>query len=561
MPSLAVGWEYLTGYAVATDWTNRDRAEWPPHPGRVFLALAAAHFETGEDPAERDALRWLEALGDPELHLPPSNAVFERTNVTVYVPVNDKAGPSAAMLQSAPTTTRSRQARTFPRVWVGSSPCYMTWQDAGDLDKHRAALEQVCTKVTRIGHSSSLVRMWVADEVDPRAGEHWQPDDLNATVHCRVVSKNTLGSLPEQTQIPLINDFAHLAQRVASSKRAEQKLVKTEFEGRFGKKWKRGIAPPPLLRPNLGIWRGYRSAGAHRPDPDVAHSNFDTDLLILSHTDGPQLPLVSTLAASQALRNTIMKHSGEQPVPSWVSGHDPNGTPLHHDSDAHLALTPLPFVGRSHADGHLLGMGLAFPRSTNLKERGRVLGALLLNEHGKPKPVALHLGRLGAWTLTKRDWTESRRALQPETWTAHSRGSQTWASVTPVVLDKFPKSSRRDDRAAWTDEVARIVASSCERIGLPLPDAIDLDTTSWVHGSSRAVRKQRQLRSGAGSDGQQGTGCGDGFPPYPPKGTNVPRLQVHVWLRFPEPVVGPILLGAGRYRGYGLCMPWKEADR
>ena len=36
MASLAIAWEYLTGYAVATDPSTRDRAEWPPHPARVF---------------------------------------------------------------------------------------------------------------------------------------------------------------------------------------------------------------------------------------------------------------------------------------------------------------------------------------------------------------------------------------------------------------------------------------------------------------------------------------------------------------------------------------------
>ncbi len=46
MPALTIGWEYLTGYAVATDPNTRERAEWPPHPARVFMAMAAAWFET-----------------------------------------------------------------------------------------------------------------------------------------------------------------------------------------------------------------------------------------------------------------------------------------------------------------------------------------------------------------------------------------------------------------------------------------------------------------------------------------------------------------------------------
>lgn len=578
MPPLAIGWEYLTGYAVATNPSNRDHAEWPPHPGRVFMALAAAYFETAEEPAEGDtaeepaegdALRWLETLGDPELVLPHSDDVYERTHVTAYVPVNDSAAPYAQPDKKKKAKIyphlgsvaigRNRQARTFPRAWVGHAPCYLVWAKANGIEMHRPALDRLCAKVTRIGHSSSLVRMWVADDTHVTTAERWCADDALATAHCRVVSANTLDSLPEQTNIARIQEHARFAQRIETYKGKELKSAKTEYEQRFGIKWKRNAAPPPLLRPTLGIWRGYRRV--HRTDIAAVtrHTIFDTDLLILSQTAGPQLPVVSTLATAAALRGSIMKHSGEQPAPAWVSGHEPNGEPLRSADDGHLAIVPLPFVGHPHADGHLLGMALAFPRTTTPQERGRVLGPVLLDDDGQPRNVQLKLGRLGEWTLSKRDWSEPRRALQPETWTAHPDGATVWASVTPVVLDKFPKADRQSDRAAWTAEVGDIIAAACERIGLPRPTAIDIDTTSWHTGSSRAIRKQRPLRSQPRVAEQPTTGWGDGFPHYPAKSTNAPRPQVHVWLEFAEPVCGPVLLGAGRYRGYGLCMPLKGA--
>ena len=156
--------------------------------------------------------------------------------------------------------------------------------------------------------------------------------------------------------------------------------------------------------------------------------------------------------------------------------------------------------------------------------------------------------------VQKRDWSERRSALQPETWTAHPLGATTWASITPVVLDRFPKVNRVKDRAGWTDEVAAIIAEACRRIGLPEPLGIDIDTTCWQLGSPRAVGKRRRLRGQNGTDGGDAA-MGDGFPFYPPKGTNTPRPQVHVRLQFAEPVVAPLLLGAGRYLGYGVCKP------
>ena len=57
--SLTIGIRYLCGRAMATHPADRQRAEWPVHPDRAFMGLAAAHFETGADAGERAALEWL----------------------------------------------------------------------------------------------------------------------------------------------------------------------------------------------------------------------------------------------------------------------------------------------------------------------------------------------------------------------------------------------------------------------------------------------------------------------------------------------------------------------
>ena len=67
---IAIGIRYLNGWsmAAAADGSDKSTAEWPPHPDRLFMALAAAHFETDRDPAERSALLWLEQQAAPALH-------------------------------------------------------------------------------------------------------------------------------------------------------------------------------------------------------------------------------------------------------------------------------------------------------------------------------------------------------------------------------------------------------------------------------------------------------------------------------------------------------------
>ena len=47
------GIRYLMGWAMAAaDGAKKQLAEWPPHPDRVFMALAAAWFETGREEPE-----------------------------------------------------------------------------------------------------------------------------------------------------------------------------------------------------------------------------------------------------------------------------------------------------------------------------------------------------------------------------------------------------------------------------------------------------------------------------------------------------------------------------
>ena len=609
MRGLTIAWEYLTGYAVATDPGDRDRVEWPPHPARVYMAMAAAWFETEPQPdapepehrehaSQGEALRRLERLGDPELFVPAQSVHAERSPVTVYVPVNDKPEASAATLQSAPSMTRNRQPRAFPRRFVGHAPCALFWPHVDELSDHLEPLRALCGLVTRIGHSSSLVRMWIAEPEDSQSDaatedatgplqtyelERWVPSDSLSSGHLRVTRPGTLDALPEQTQIPRIEAFAASMWEVADAELAvadakasgdaerkklanrDLKQAKARFEEDHGTKWKKSLSPPPRLRPHLGLWTGYERTSDSTAVSVEGRSTYDSDLLVLAHVGGVSLPDVSSLAATRAVRGTILSHFGESPIPNWISGHRDDGRPSD-DDRGHLAYLPLPFVGHRHADGHLLGMALAFPRHVDRYERGRALGSLLLDRDGRPREIELKLGRLGVWKVQKREWTDRRIGLIPESWTAAPTGATTWASVTPIVLDRFPKADRSKPagRHEWESQVRKIVAQACNRIGLPSPIAIDIDRSSWHRGGSRAIAKHRPLRRSNGKPSSITTSnnkpeatarLGGGFPFFPRKGTESPRPQTHVWLQFDRPVVGPLILGAGRFMGYGLCKP------
>ena len=112
----AIGIRYLNGWTMAAHPADREVAEWPPHPDRVFMALAAAHFESDCDGEERAALEWLEQQGPPGI---VASTACARRTMTTFVPVNDSASPikkdKALMPAGSLAIGRDRQPRQFPQ--------------------------------------------------------------------------------------------------------------------------------------------------------------------------------------------------------------------------------------------------------------------------------------------------------------------------------------------------------------------------------------------------------------------------------------------------------------
>ena len=528
----ALGIRYLTGYAVATDVSDRDRAEWPPHPARVFMALAASHFETGEEPAERAALKWIESLRPPAM---TAGEPLRCSVVTHYVPVNDPSLPGKVKADAKATSVkaglavlpeyRPKQPRTFPRVRLPDDTVHLVWTDSDPDEACRAALGSLCRKVVRIGHSSSLVQMWV-ESCPPEP--NWSPDEDGGS-RLRVVGEGTLDYLKARCNADAIAAHADHQSRIASAKGKKKAALKKELAERFPN------GEPTTQRPIIGLWQPYRHVDGAASPVQPASGSFDRELMILTFQDGPTVGLETTWQLLTGLRDTLLRVC--DPTPEWVSGHRADRSP---SQQPHLALLPLAFVGHRHADGHLLGVGLAFPKTVAPRERGASLRKALYDDVGQPKPIVLKLGKLGAWSLVRETRESPPLALESETWT---RPSHTWATVTPIVLDRHPKSDYVKDRGRWVREAMQTIAESCRRQGLPELVAVHVGKTCWHRGAPRAVPGKT------------------GFPLMPVKSGQPKRQQVHAKLCFDRPVEGPLLIGAGRYRGYGLCKPWRGGEQ
>jgi CRISPR-associated protein Csb2 len=505
---------------------DQDRAEWPPHPDRVFMALAAAHFETVGSATERSALEFLERLPPPELIASDHSS---RTVTTVFVPVNDAMLPQGnADKEPSPQQIhngmsllperRSRQPRTFPVAIPDDETVFLIWRTA-ELDEARErTLIELCRKVTYVGHSASLVQMWVQAKLPLSANQStWVATKGLAAHRLRTMSPGRLASLEARFNKTAVCEYARLAIELETAKAKRKAELKEELAEKFGS------SPPVSQRPTFSLSVGYCKSESQILTNEIS-TVFDSNICILRRTEGRFLGLESTLALTEAARGTLMSMSPDQFPPEWISGHAADGSA---SSRPHVAFFPLPHVGREHSDGHLLGVGVAIPRDVDPVEQARCIGPMMYNEEsGELRESELRMGTVGVWRVCMENRDRPPMALQSDEWTGPS---SRWATVTPIVLDRHSKSD--DGRTVWK-EAEDTIALACERIGLPRPRDVILAPISMFIGVPPA-RQFPCLQRKAGGN----------------------RHHTHAIITFENDIRGPVLLGAGRYRGYGLCRP------
>lgn len=556
----ALGIRYLNGWVAATQVNDFDQVEWPPHPGRIFMAMAAAHFQESAPEAEQKALEWLESLDAPEVF---ASDCRERPTVTSFVPVNprlvdekearakekrNKKRPPPP-LQSAHGFIRTRQPRTFARAWLENENVFLVWPHDNATPEIAESLAKICGRVTRIGHSISFVQVRVVEkpewENQSAKLQKWIPNDAQAKRKFRVWEKGTLDYLRKQYNGVEREEYGRLKIEAEHPDKKLQKQAKVKLKEKYNNQ-------QPGMHPNLSsLARGYAWED-EKSAVSAPGTVFDEKRLIILRLrresgDYRSLGVISTLRVTSALQKALIKTASDWNIrlPEEISGHKADKSP---SERPHLALLPLAYVASEHADGRLMGLALALPKQespyADIADIRRILLKCLAKMRGKTidSSPQLKLGKLGVWNLD--GITEDRPPfnLLASTWTASHQGETEWGTVTPIVLDRHPKAKAKDI-AEYRAEVAKTIRTACERV--LYSKTPEKEAPKIVHVAPLPVSPHL------------GAPPSHSFPKMERK-SGGQCCHTHALIEFDKPIVGPLLVGAGRYRGYGFCRPMRR---
>jgi CRISPR-associated protein Csb2 len=417
------------------------------------------------------------------------------------VPPNDAAVGDIRILPDR----RRRQPRQFPAATlhggVGEPHLRLIWQTDVAPDR-LVALRALAQDTSYIGHSSSLVRCIFLDGL---------PEPKTDLVSVASTAAPYPGRLRELETL-----YVHHVATADSTARPR---------------------PAPLIRPQQVA------------TPPISKTVFGERWIVFEFVDGDRPDLRATAVIGRRMRDALMS-AWPDPIPEWLSGHTADGAP---SREPHLAVVPLGNVGFPHSESArqpLLGLALVLPRAIEPEWTGSDTPEAFANSQTlqavldrlmRPSPteatMGLRLGKLGEVRLRRVGMPEAaKHSLRPSRYIEERR---LWSTATPIALDRHTKSGQP------REETAAIIAESCTRIGLPRRVAVHVHKHAAIAGAPSAWPP----------------GGAPHWTGWARPGSLETRQLTHATLRFAEKVAGPIILGAGRFFGLGLCLPVDERGR
>ena len=197
-----------------------------------------------------------------------------------------------------------------------------------------------------------------------------------------------------------------------------------------------------------------------------------------------------------------------------VHGHAPDGRPV--KNEPRIGVIPLIDAGYEWSDGRIIGVGFVVPPA--LEYDMHLLQGL---EALRRRPIRVS-GRSAALKDPDDAW-----ALNPQRW---SRSSRRWATVTPIVNNGFPGGGGSRARPSGSGKVAK-------KIGKMLMQAVPATSGIFMVSPEPPMRGLSPSWEFTAPEHRRWS------------------WRMHLQVDFDERVAGPLLVGPGRWQGWGLLAP------
>lgn len=427
----------------------------------------------------------------------------------------------AALVAAAGTRENCRTTDGTELAWFERLPAPVIYAEAQPLHNtlrpryvvmHKGTASK-STQQEYVGRTSALVRSGVRVAMrDPHVVFAWDanpPPTILEALRCRAARIGYFGSSDSPVRVRLTTELpsqvdgasAYLPDRAGKTLVTVAQPGDLEILDRMYDEWsERGSSVGRLQFPALRHEMRYRS-----PDQEllVDRGKVVAWLRLGRYVSGRRISAVTALFKEALLSHHQRIHGAPAAI---LHGHGFEGTG--YELARYLAL---PDVGYARSSGRIHGLALWMPPGSDATDRRLARDAARSIRHLRGRGVDV--------SVFPRGDEDRPVAALPQRWL---RSSRRWVTAFPAIHER----RRTTDLA----EVARW----CGHAGLPEPVGFRSGRTPLVRGAVDLAPTEVNRRNRVGL-------------PYS-----------HVEIRFAEPVPGPVVIGSGRQRGFGLCVPMDD---
>lgn len=491
------------------DGRYHGKGHWPPSPARLFQALLAGSARGAHVPDDvRRSLDWLESLPPPTIAAPAGKRAKTYTN---FVPNNDldaklPGGPKADYLSSVAATRVGKQIQPF--LFSADIPLLYCWR-IGEGSEHASTLKSGFNELYQLGWGVDMAwaeaKVVTSDEAQERLREH------GGRLY---VPSGGLTAGGTDMLCPRPGSGDSLRSRFEAM-RDRFRIAKTN-----GKPVRVFVQPP---KPYLAKYsydappeRIVYELREEEPESPGHYSYSPSRLVRVAHL----IEEVRDKAAT-CLREAVPDM--EDLIERYLIGRGAKDE----DKSARVQIVPIPSIGHREADMAVRRIAVQVPQSCNL--------------------AADDL----KWAFSQVAWIDDdgvvSRELHPTSsedvvFKQYLRGALRWRSVTPLVL---PIRAGFRSRQAWPRNGQMSGSYRLAEEDQAIPAVYKALRHAGIAAEVASVRVQREAFDRRGTRAEL-FGVGTRFSR---------DLLWHVEIVFKQRVMGPLVLGNGRYLGLGLLRP------